>query len=405
MIHDKAMRRSIAETPLLAEARRLAPLLASKGEENDAAGRLSDEAVAALHDAGFFGMMVPAAFGGADCSPLQALSVVEELCKADIATGWVVMAANVATASAAAFLPDAGAEALFGNGRPIIAGAGAPTGKAEVVEGGYRLTGYWTYGSGCLHCDYYHAGAIVHENGEPRLVPGTKAPEVKVFVVPRAEVEAKGNWNVLGLRATGSIDYAITDVFVPADMTHSASEVVGKRGGDSYRIGVVGFSCLGHTGVALGHGRRVLDELLALVHSPSGRPTALADLGGSDSFKEDFAVAEGKLRAARALVYEVWGDIEETIGKGQPVPVRQLTWARLALNHATTAMMENSVFAHKASGGIGLRSGTLQRTLRDTFSATQHLVVADKTLRDCGRDFLGMAENMKWTPRGLVPAV
>jgi hypothetical protein len=64
------------------------------------------------------------------------------------------MAANVATASAAAFLSDAGFQAVFGNARPIIAGAGAPTGKAEIVEGGYRLTGHWTYGSGCLHCDY-----------------------------------------------------------------------------------------------------------------------------------------------------------------------------------------------------------------------------------------------------------
>lgn len=405
MIHDMALRRHSAESPLLAEAKRLAPLLSSHGEANEAAGRISDESIAALHDAGFFSLMVPAEFGGVDCNPLQVLSVVEELCKADIATGWVVMAANVATASAAGFLSDAGAQAVFGDARrPIIAGAGAPTGKAELVEGGYRLTGHWTYGSGCLHCDYYHAGAIVHENGAPRILPGTNAPEVRVFLIPSNEVQAKGNWDVLGLRATGSIDYTITDVFVPADMTHSASEVVGKRGGDGYRIGVVGFSCLGHTGVALGHGRRVLDELAALVHAPAGRPTTLSDLGGSDSFKEDFAVAEGKLRAARALVYDVWGDVVETISKGEPVATRQITWARLALNHATTAMMENSLFAHRASGGVGLRSGTLQRALRDTLSATQHLMVSDKALRECGRDFLGFAEDMKWTPRGLIPA-
>lgn len=404
MIHNKSLHSHGGESPLLAEAKRLAPLWASKAEENEAAGRLNDESVAAMRDAGFFSLMVPKSMGGMDSSPLQVLSVVETVCNIDITTGWVMMAANVATASAAAFLSDAGYQAVFGNSRPIIAGAGAPTGKAEIVEGGYRLTGKWTYGSGCLHCDYYHAGAMVYENGSPRLIPGTNTPETRVFLIPSNQVEALGNWDVLGLRATGSIDYSVSDVFVPADFTHSASEVVGKRGGDSYRIGVVGFSAIGHTGVALGHGRRVLDELLALVQSPSSGPT-LSSLAGSDSFREDFAVAEGKLRAARALAYDVWGDIQDTVSNGEPVALRQFTWARLAVSHATTAMMENSLFAHRVSGGIGLRAGTLQRSLRDCLSATQHLVVSSTTLRDCGRDFLGLAESMKWTPRGLADAI
>ncbi|MBB4614289.1 acyl-CoA dehydrogenase family protein [Novosphingobium taihuense] len=404
MIHEKIASISRADFPLLVEAKRLAPQIASKGEENDANGRVSDQSISALHEAGFFSMMVPESVGGLNANPVQVLSVVEELCKADIATGWVVMAANVATAAAAAFLSDAGFQDIFGKSRPIIAGAGAPTGKAEVVDGGYRLTGHWTYGSGCLHCDYFHAGAIVTEGGKPKLVPGTNAPEARTFLIPAHEVEKKGNWDVLGLRATGSIDYSVTDVFIPDDHTHPPSELVGKRGGDSYRIGVVGFSALGHTGVALGHGRRVLDELAALVNAPSGRPSALANLGGSDSFKEDFASAEAKLRAARALAFDVWNDISETVSRGEAVQVRQFTWARLALSHATTAMMENSIFAHRASGGVGLRKGTLERTLRDTFSATQHLVVSNNSLRDAGTDLLGLAEGKRWTPRGLVDA-
>lgn len=405
MIHNVVLHSQATESPLLAEAKRLAPLLASKAESNEAAGRLSDEAVEAMREAGFFSLMVPNSMGGMESTPLQALSVVEAICNIDIATGWVMMAANVATASAAAFLSDAGYEAVFGdNARPIIAGAGAPTGKAEIVEGGYRLTGKWTYGSGCLHADYYHAGAMIYENGSPRLIPGTKAPESRVFLIPRDQVQPMGNWDVLGLRATGSVDYVISDVFVPEDLTHSASEVVGKRGGDSYRIGVVGLSALGHTGVALGHGRRVLDELAALVHSPSSGPT-LSSLAGSESFWEDYALAEGKLRAGRALAYDVWADIQDTVLKGEPVPVRQFTWARLAVSHATTALMENALFAHRVSGGIGLRAGTLQRAFRDSLSATQHLVVSTSSVRDCGRELLGLAANKKWTPRGLVDVI
>lgn len=404
MIHDKVLHRSKGENPLLDEAKRLAPMLSSKGEQNEANGRLSDEAVEAMRNAGFFSMMVPKEFGGVDLTPVEVLATVEAMCNADSASGWVMMASNVATASAAAWLPDESVQKLFGGEHvPIIAGAGAPTGKAEVVEGGYRLTGHWTYGSGCYHADYIHAGAVITEGGKPRLVPGTNNPETLIFVVPVDQFQILGNWDVLGLRGTGSIDYACTDIFVPTEMTHSAAKTVGLRGSGGYAVGVVGFSAMGHTGFALGHGRRILDELSALVRSPTGRPSALANLGGSDSFKENFAKAEGKQRAARALCYDVWGDITETTNKGEQVPLRQITWARVALNHATDAMMENAVFAHKASGGISLRDGALQRALRDAFSGTQHLMVADKAMQEAGRDFLGLLETpMRWTPRGLV---
>ncbi|MDO7833456.1 acyl-CoA dehydrogenase family protein [Sphingobium sp. HBC34] len=405
MIHNKDLHGSRGEFPLLSEARRLAPLLASKAESNEAAGKVSDESIAAMRDAGFFSLMVQKSAGGMEANPVELLSVVEAVCNIDAATGWVMMAANVATTSAAAFLPDTTYEALFKGARPIIAGAGAPTGKAEVEGGGFRLTGRWAYGSGCLNSDYIHAGAMIYENGAPRLIPGTSIPESRIFIFPTKDAQMLGNWDVIGLRATGSVDYAATDLYVPADFTHSASEIVGKRGGDSYRIGVVGFSAIGHTGFALGHGRRVLDQLASLVTAPSdGRPSTLSELAGSDAFKQEFAVAEAKLRAARALAYEAWNDITETTSRSEPVATRQFTLARLALCHATTVMMENSLFAHRVSGGVGLRAGALQRSLRDTLAATQHLVVSDKSLRDCGRDLLGMAEGMKWTPRGLAAA-
>lgn len=403
MIHDRDLHGTRGESPLLAEARRLAPALAAKADENEAAGKVSDESIALMRESGFFSLMVPKSAGGMDSNPLQVLSIVETMCNIDAATGWVMMAANVATTSAAAFLPDEGYTAVFDGSNPVIAGAGAPTGKAEVEGDGYRLTGRWSYGSGCLNSNYIHAGAIVYENGAPRLIPGTNTPEARIFIFPTKDAEMLGNWDTLGLRATGSVDYSVTDLFVPGVFTHSPSDVVGQRGGDSYRLGVVGFSAIGHTGFALGHGRRILDELAALVHSPNGRPT-LSELGSSDAFRQDYAIAEGKLRAARAFCYDVWGDILDTTSRSEPVERKQFTLARLALSHATTAMMEISVFAHRVSGGVSLRRSVLQRTLRDALSATQHLVVSDKSLRDCGRDLLGLAENMKWTPRGLVDA-
>lgn len=379
---------------LVEKARALAPLLSRQAAVNESLGRLSDETVAALQEAGFFGLMVPRCFGGYEAAPDVALAVIEAISEADGSTGWVLMACNVGTGSAAGYLPRAGAEAVFGKRIPIIAGEGAAKGRAEIEGKGFRLSGRWSYGSGVLHTEFLHTGGMVYENGKPR--------ETRTFIVPTREAKFLGNWDVLGLNGTGSIDYALEDVYVPEEFTHSPNAIVAEQGGDLYRLGIVGMSPLGHTGFTLGIGRRILDELFALVHASGGRPSPLAEFGGADSFQEDFAAAEAKLRAGRAFCYEVWGDVAATLARGAPLAARQFTLMRLALNHITTAVAEIATFAHRSGGGVAVRSGTLQRCFRDMFTATQHRIVSPYMLRECGRELLGLAPDKIWTSRGLV---
>jgi indole-3-acetate monooxygenase len=387
---------------LVEKARALAPLIARQAAVNEKAGRLSAETVAALRDAGFFGLLVPKCFGGYEASPDVALEVIEAISEADGSTGWVLMACNVGTGSAAGYLPRAGAEAVFGSHIPIIAGEGAPKGRAEVEGNGFRLSGRWSYGSGVLHTEYLHTGGTVYENGAPRFLPGTKVPETRTFIVPTKEAQMLGNWDVLGLNGTGSVDYGLEDVYVPEEFTHFSNLLVGVQGGALYRIGIVGMSPLGHTGFTLGLGRRILDELYSLVHAPSGRPSPLGEVGGSDSFQQDFGAAEAKLRAARAFCFETWRDVAATLARDEKVGQRQFTLMRLSLNHVTTAVAEIATFAHRAGGGVALRSGTLQRCFRDMFAATQHRIVSANTLRLCGRELLGLAKDKVWATGGLV---
>lgn len=396
---------SPAATPLVAKARGLASLFRAQAAANEAAGRLTDETVAALRTGDFFGLMVPKCFGGLEAGLVEILEIYEIISEADSSTGWVLMASNVGTGSAAGYLPPKGAAAVFGNRAtiPIIAGEGGPRGRAEVDGKRFRLTGRWSYGSGVVHTEWLHTGAMIYQDGKPRLLPGTNIHEMRTFIVPTKDAEFLGNWDSLGLRATASIDYALNDVYVPEEFTHSPNALVANQGGNLFKIGIVGMSPLGHTGVALGIGRRVLNELSALANAPAGRPSAaFAERGGSETFQVQYAAAEAKLRAGRAFCYEVWSDNQATLDRGDDIAQRQFTLMRLSLNHVTSAVAEVCAFAHKAASGVSLRSGVLQRCFRDMFTATQHRIVSDYMLRECGRELLGLGSGKMWTSRGLA---
>ena len=388
--------------PFPQKARALRDLFAAQGEANEAAGALCDTTLSALHDNGFFSMFVPASLGGAEVTPTEALETIEALCGADASTGWVVMASQLATGAAGAFLPETSVRGLFrGPGdHAVIAGQGAANGRAQVVPGGYRLSGKWSYGSGLKHATHIHTGAWVFEGDRQRLAPGASNPERRIFIVPKGEAELGDNWDVIGLRATGSVDYVLDDVFVPDDRTHDPAETASTRGGSFYRIGQLGMGTIGHTAFALGVARRALDEIRALAVDKPVRPGVT--LSDGESFQEAYATAEGQLRAARAFVFEAWRDVEAGIAQGQRMTQRQITLIRLALTNVTQVGVEVCHFAMRASGGAGLRAGALQRFVRDMTAGAQHLLVSAMIHRQCGVELLGRADGKIWATMGLT---
>jgi alkylation response protein AidB-like acyl-CoA dehydrogenase len=297
------------------------------------------------------------------------------------------------------YLDDGGVDQIFRDGRiPVIAGQGIPNGKATLENNGYRLSGNWSYGSGVRHAAYIHTGALVLENGAPRLDKQGN-PEARIFVVPREVVSFDGNWDVLGLRGTASIDYSISGAFIPREFTHVSHATEPKRGGGFYRLGIIGIATLGHTGYAIGVGRRVLDELAVVGQTKTGVGGKLSE---SEHFHEGFATAEAKYRAARAFAYETWHSIEESIARDEPFSIRQLTLIRLALNHATWTVADVCLFAYKEAGGTSLRDSAIQRYFRDMYAGTQHVTSSVPILRQCGRELAGLAQGKVWAFLGLV---
>jgi indole-3-acetate monooxygenase len=374
---------------LLERARSLGPLLNEHARWGDENGRLADEVVDALHENRIFGMWVPADLGGSELDPINSLKVIEELAAADASTAWVTMAASLAIGTGAAYLGDAAVEEIFGGERfPVIAGQGTRPGTAVPQDGGHVLSGSWSFASGIKHSGFIHTLGIVEGTGEPRI-----------FVLPVEQATLIDNWDVMGLRATGSIDYTIDSVFVPEHFSHFAVTETPERGGNLYRLGIINIAAICHTGWALGMGRRMLEEIRAMVVAKAGRPGAQAD---NDAFLEDYGIAEGTMRAARALVFETWNDVVDTLDRGDALSVDQNTAVRLATIHVTRSAHEVVKFVYASSGTTGLRYSPVQRYFRDMHAGTQHVIPSRPILQTVGRKLAGLADDKHWQFLDLV---
>ena len=367
---------------VLANAKRLQPLLDSHAAANDTSGSIAQDVIDALYDSGAVAAYTPRELGGVEMSPTQILDLFRTLAFADPAAAWVASALGFEAGLAGAFFEKEAANELFQTEHLGIAGQGTRPGKAVPVKGGYSLSGEWSFASGIRHATHVHTAAANTETGETRF-----------FILPLEQVTVIENWDVLGLRATGSLDYKVDGVFVPASFSYPTLSREPVTGGSLYHVGIGNFASINHGGWALGVGRRLLDELSKLVRAKAGRAVANKN---NDAFNEEFAEAEAKLRAARALLYEVWHGIEETLGNGYELSTRQETLNRLALSNATWSVKSVADFVFKSAGTAAIRPGVIQRLFRDVNTGTQHISSSPSILQATGRELAGIAIGQQW---------
>ena len=377
------------ETRLPERARRLAQVADQHAEYGDLHGRLAEPVVDGLHREGLLGMWVPRSLGGAELDPVSSLEVIESLAYGDASAGWVLMAAALAIGSGAAYLGDSAVATLFGGKRlPVIAGQGTRPGTAVPREGGFELSGSWSFASGIKHGTHIHTLGLVQGTNEPRI-----------FVLPVEQATLVDNWDVMGLRGTGSIDYKIDSAFVPEAYTHFAVTETPKRGGALYTLGIIGLAGMAHSGWACGIGRRMLDELASVIQQRGG---SAGPQGGSASFQEGFAKAEAVYRSARAFVYEVWRDVRETLERGAKLSVRQHSLIRLAMANVTWSAHDVALFVYRSGGTAALRAGTMQRLFRDMHAGIQHITSSPPVYQAVGRELAGLAAGESWVFLNLV---
>jgi 3-hydroxy-9,10-secoandrosta-1,3,5(10)-triene-9,17-dione monooxygenase len=201
---------------LLQRARALAPALSERAKSTARLRRLPDETIADLASAGFFRILQPKRFGGYELTPMTLFHVQMILAEACPSTAWVLGVVAVHNWQLALFDLRAQLDVWEANSDARISSSYAPTGKIEAVDGGYRVSGRWSFSSGCDHCDWIFLGGFVPTSG-PR-------PDMRTFLLPRADYRIDDNWHVIGLAGTGSKDIVVDGAFVPEHRTHRMND-------------------------------------------------------------------------------------------------------------------------------------------------------------------------------------
>lgn len=378
---------------LVEAARDLGPAIVGMRDEIERERRLPTGLFERLRDLGFFSLFLPRRYGGLELSLVDYVRVVEAVSRLDASVGWCVTIGGGAPAWLAAFLPEAVARRIFVEDRSLVAGFLGPIGRAVPAPGGYRVSGRWPFGSGIVHSTWIATGCTVMDGDAPRRGPDG-APETCILFLPTAEVEVIDTWHVGGLRGTGSHDYQVDNVFVPA------SHAVSPGRDDPAVLGAL-YSLPRHTvfgttiaAVPLGIARAALDAVRDMA---AGKTSLASGAALRDRAVVQAAIgrAEAQLRSARAFMFEACGEAWSAAANGMPVGLDQRVSARLAMAQVGEAAKAAVQTAYDIGGGTSVYdSCPLQRCFRDVHTASQHVQVQSAHFESTGRVLLGLEPGM-----------
>jgi alkylation response protein AidB-like acyl-CoA dehydrogenase len=382
--------------PLVQAAIALRPLLASRHDEIERAARLPDDVVGQLHAAGFYRLTIPRALGGLQVDPLTYLRVVECLAEGAASVGWNI-ANNGVIQLVTLGLPDAGvAEIYDGAADLVVAGTAVQGGgRAVPVEGGYRVSGRWSFGSGCLEAAWMLGSFQILDDGNKRRGPDGGALYWR-GVFPRADTTIiPGTWEVAGMRGTGSLDWAVEDLFVPARRTaiHATAQVENEWSrwpGITYALPAHAWLGPHHSAVITGIARAGIDALIDLAgaKTPRGRTGLLRD---NPQTQDAVGRADAILNAGRAYRSAMIAELWNTLAAGKETSREQRARCRLASVYATDSAREAMDLMYRLGGSTSFRAESrLAACWRDLHVVGQAGTIAPEWYPLGGRLYLGM---------------
>ena len=380
----------------IARARALAPLIAAHAAQIEQARALAPDVLDALHDARLFRMLIPTSCDGWEADPLAYMQAIEELAKADGSTAWCVVQASGCSVAAAYLAPEVARE-VFGPPRAVMAsGPFGPDAKAIAVAGGYRVSGSWSFASGIKHAHWLGCHCLIYEpDGTPRLA-GDGTPAERTMLFPKVNARIKDIWHVVGLRGTGSDNYAIDDLFVPDAYCFTRESAADRRErGPLYRIPVYHLYGIGFAALALGLARASLDAFVALAATkrPSAKTSMLRD---NAVIQSQVALAEAKLASARSYLVQTLGECWDTAVRGAPLSMPQRATLKLAGTYAAHQGKDVIDSVYHAAGATAIfTSNPFERRFRDVHTVLQQVQAHFANFELVGQVLLGLPSQTK----------
>ena len=385
-----------AASDCIARARQLAPLIEAHASETEAARSIAPAVLSALQEARLFRMLIPRSCGGFELEPAAYLQVIEEIAKADASTGWCVVQGSGCSMTAAYMAPHV-ARDVFGDPRSVLAW-GPTDGKprAVAVDGGYRVTGTWSFASGLMHATWVGGHCVIVEpDGSLRMADDGK-PLDRTMVMPKTSVTVSDVWHVMGLKGTGSNTFTANDVFVPEAYTLTRESDQDRREpGPLYRFTTFQLYGVGFAGIALGIARRMLDEFKELAAGKMAyRQTKV--LRENAVIQSQVAIAEAKLRSSRALMLQTLRELWETVANGDALSLEQRAGLRLASVYADHQSKDVADAVYHAAGATAIfESNPFERRFRDLHTVIQQVQGQFHNFELVGQVLLGMPAGSK----------
>ena len=369
-------------------AKELASRVARESDRIDREREIPTELFHAIADKNFFRLLVPRSLNGEEMDWLEYLRVIELFAEADASTAWCLNQNNV-FATFAAKMPEQTAKEIWSDPRAVVANGPPTSAFACPVDGGYLLSGQWNFSSGSPHATWFAAIApVVSPEAEPHALPG-KENELRILLVPKDEVEFIDDWQVAGLRGTGSLSFKADKLFVPYPRTFDPNDDA-REPGALYAISINLLFASGFATTALGTARSALDTAIELAARKKQRMEKDRIQEKSTSHR---MVGQGEAcwRSARAFLRERTSAVWKSASGNHSLTIEERIGLRLSATHAIRMAAEvvDTAYALCGSDAIFTRN-PIQRRFQDIHAITQQIQGRLSHYDTAGQFYLGL---------------
>jgi len=355
----------------LRSVRQLSQAIRGRAAECESLRRLPDETFESYQRSGLLRALQPRQWGGFELSPLTFFEAVAEVAAACPSSAWFLSVVGVHNWQLALFPEQAQRDVWKEDTSVLISSSYAPTGKVERVDGGFRLSGRWSFSSGCDHCQWVFLGGVAPSDGP--------TPDMRTFLLPRSNYRIIDNWHVAGLAGTGSKDVVVEGAFVPEHRTHrfldaymlqSPGQAVNT--GSLFRLPFGSLFAFAIAVPAIGAARGALDAYRSYMQAK------VAAYDGSKVADDPFAQrrlseAAVEIAAAEADLQDTWKAMCAQAEAGEAIPMSARARARWSAANIVLRGVRAVDLLFEASGGRALfLDNPMQRYFRDVHAMRAH---------------------------------